>query len=480
MSDRIGQCSDITRGRGRQPYQSSWMDHWMRTNRNASEETHNLRVDTLLNELEVPKSTTGVKLLETKSYRILNEGLGAGSKGSGDIDGVRGFFPSDLERGKGMINDSRLGFTPMNSENRTFKGIVEFSGEGTSKSPLGWLKKGSSAVGSSTAAAAKPLQELLAESSSHVVPYRFDVEKCEVDKGKAVAFSSVRSKPAYLSHSFPNAILRKIEQGQFHDGLDSTDLAQYGRMDSPSLSKLPAKAFVREMKPSLFAGAPSSTSDHPLPQFNQGWFHEINKCSSIGLFPMQSIASEKTKVKESYQGHYSLQKFPDTACDVETMRICTMVDSVVGMPGGCPMFSQTTHSLLITKNTDLNSLKENEMFRSARVVTEIDEKTSSDPCYLSSVFGQGDKGVKLQALSSSTDSGGKGNVGNVNNCKVTRRNESSAETDTLDMDSLMEKNHHTGVYLLCSMNLVICYSSLRMYNKCILARTFTNLIILNS
>ncbi|KAK6121446.1 hypothetical protein DH2020_044806 [Rehmannia glutinosa] len=124
------------------------------------------------------------------------------------------------------------------------------------------------------------------------------------------------------------------------------------------------------------------------------------------------------------------------------MRICTTVDSLEAKAGGCPKFSQTTHSLLITKKTDVLS-RENDIIRTTRLITKMNENTSGN-ITLSPFFGQGNRGVKLQPLSSSSNSEGKRNVGNVEASKVSIKNESSAETDTMDMEFFMEEKLNSG------------------------------------
>ncbi|KAL0348421.1 UNVERIFIED_CONTAM: hypothetical protein Sangu_1069900 [Sesamum angustifolium] len=56
----------------------------------------------------------------------------------------------------------------------------------------------------------------------------------------------------------------------------------------------------------------------------------------------------------------------------------------------------------------------------------------------------GNGGVKLQPLSSSSSSEGKRNIGDLEAPKVTGNNESSAETDTMDMNLFKEENPNSG------------------------------------
>ncbi|KAK6121382.1 hypothetical protein DH2020_044881 [Rehmannia glutinosa] len=201
------------------------------------------------------------------------------------------------------------------------------------------------------------------------------------------------------------------------------DIGKYeldkGKVDSHSESGTSTNACFREFNTSLLS------NDHHLPIFGLDWF--------------QKMHSKKSQNDDCY----SLNKLPNCFHDMETMRICTTVDSLEAKAGGCPKFSQTTHSLLITKKTDVLS-RENDIIRTTRLITKMNENTSGN-ITLSPFFGQGNRGVKLQPLSSSSNSEGKRNVGNVEASKVSIKNESSAETDTMDMEFFMEEKLNSAI-----------------------------------
>ncbi|XP_041015706.1 F-box protein At2g16365-like [Juglans microcarpa x Juglans regia] len=95
-------------------------------------------------------------------------------------------------------------------------------------------------------------------------------------------------------------------------------------------------------------------------------------------------------------------------------------------------FSQTTHHIMITEKTDVD------------LSDKLQGKALSEILGLSPDFRfHIQKGVKLQPLESSTESEGKENVIDVN-VPVGLRNESSAETDTMDMD-VFQENYLPGV-----------------------------------
>ncbi|KAI3448024.1 hypothetical protein Pfo_004689 [Paulownia fortunei] len=472
MSERMMQSVNDSTGKSRQTvqsYQPGWMAHWIRTSSNVAAERRNhsdcgneeldcvATDDDLTNGLEASRSVKE-PIIKTKTFEVVNESLRRSSKGLGnegmcsslmkhgqdtdDMQALRPMFGHNLERGKAIDIKGGLQFpSGIPAANETsFRGFHSL-GEGTSKNPLEWIKTHSSAKDRNFAAS-KPFQGTFVGSSTHIVPY-YDLEKYEFDKGKA-AVCSLISRPSVVSNNqLPNANLKMLEQEHCHKQSQSADLICERKMDSHSESDTSMNARFRECNTSLLFDAPS-TMDHHLPTYSRDWFQKMQKCSGIALLPAQGIASEETESKKSQYDCYSLQKLPNCVHDLETMKICTTVDSVEAIPGGCPRFSQTTHSLLITKKTDANLSKENDIFRTTQLITKMNGNTSNDPLSLSPFFGQGNRGVKLQPLSSSSNNEGKTNVRDVEVSKVIIKNESSAETDTMDMDFLKEEKQNSG------------------------------------
>ncbi|KAK4424131.1 F-box protein [Sesamum alatum] len=433
-----------------QPYQPVWMAHWMPLSRNAAADRDNPSVSEneeikcvskdadLTNGLEASRSLKEHGVIETKTFDILNESPRMSSKILGnegmssslvkhgqdtdDMQILRPISSHNLERGKATDCKVGIQFPPVISA------ASDTSLRGTSKNSLEWIKPHSSASSS------EPFKGTFVGSSPNILPY-YDLEKHRSDKGKATIFP-------LISNQLPNTNLRMFEQEHCHKHSESAGLICERKIYNHSESDTLVKASFTECNTSLLFDAPS-TSGHHLPRFDRDWFQ---KCPGISLLPSQSIASEKTESKKSHYDSYSLQKLPNYVRDLETMRICTTMDSVQAIPGCCPMLSQTTHGLLITKRSDVNLSQENDIFGTARLITKMNGNTSSNLHNLSPFFGQGNRGVKLQPLSSSSSSEGKRNVGDLESPKVTRKNESSAETDTMDMDLFKEENPNSGAH----------------------------------
>lgn len=159
--------------------------------------------------------------------------------------------------------------------------------------------------------------------------------------------------------------------------------------------------------PVLKTDPSTSTNNHPSPSFIEEQYKRMQKHIGMGFFPHQSNCPEVIKpgTVQSFQNVPHLE--------------------------GLHSFSRTTHSLLITKQTDVELYQEKQIFRESLVSTQL---KGSPPC-----FGNGQRGVKLQLLDSSDQE-------SQEKIKDVEKNESSADTDTMDMGSFKE-NHLSGLHL---------------------------------
>ncbi|KAG6651748.1 uncharacterized protein LOC122312464 [Carya illinoinensis] len=152
----------------------------------------------------------------------------------------------------------------------------------------------------------------------------------------------------------------------------------------------------------------------------------------------QSSPPETAQTEKLYHECYSLARLPYSVDDVEAMRTYTTNDSMRGAARSPFKFSQTTHHIMITEKTDVDLSDKRQIPRESTVSAKLQRKTLSEILSLSPDFRfHIQKGVKLQPLESSTESEGKENVRDVN-VPDGLKNESSAETDTMDMDVLQE------------------------------------------
>ncbi|GKV42814.1 hypothetical protein SLEP1_g50181 [Rubroshorea leprosula] len=191
----------------------------------------------------------------------------------------------------------------------------------------------------------------------------------------------------------------------------------------------------------------TSTSHSQLPAFLNKQNQKGEDDCSIRLLPSRGSHPEVMESVKGYDEYYSMPRIPCSVRDVETMRMSTTIDSMEELPRGLPKFSQTTRKFLITKKTDVNLSSLGQVFRDSKLSSQLKEKMYCDFLSLSpSSSFQGQQEVNLQPLWSSTDSEGRENVGNVKTSSVCLKNESSAETDAMELD-FFQKSHLSGVPL---------------------------------
>ncbi|XVE49029.1 hypothetical protein DITRI_Ditri01bG0049000 [Diplodiscus trichospermus] len=189
-----------------------------------------------------------------------------------------------------------------------------------------------------------------------------------------------------------------------------------------------------------------STNSSQLRSFLNKQSHKVENSSSIRLLPSLRCPEAMESEKE-YDEHFFLPSIPRSVQDVKTMRISTAVDSVQESPRGPSKFSQATHQFFITKKTGFNVTGGGQAFRDAMVSPKLKENMFDDFLSLSPSFcSHGQQGVKLQYLESSTDSKGKDNVADFRTSTICLKNESSVETDAMELD-VFQKSHLSNVAL---------------------------------
>ncbi|TYH37315.1 hypothetical protein ES332_D12G031600v1 [Gossypium tomentosum] len=173
---------------------------------------------------------------------------------------------------------------------------------------------------------------------------------------------------------------------------------------------------------------------------------KVEHDSRLRLLP--SLGSpEAEKSGKAYDEYLLLPRIPRSVHDVKTMRICTTIDSVEELPTGPSKISQTTHQFFITKKTGVNLTEGGQEFRDATVSPKLKGNMFNEFLSLSPSFSfHGQQGVKLQPLESSTDSERKENVQDIRTSTVCLKNESSVETDAMELD-VFQKSLLSGVAL---------------------------------
>ncbi|CAK9183483.1 unnamed protein product [Ilex paraguariensis] len=261
-------------------------------------------------------------------------------------------------------------------------------------------------------------------SASHIAPYEYDCREDRLNNGNLLNNNLVTLEHEQCNYRGHSALL----------------VCEQKTHNCPN-SKKSATPYPRHNNTYLFLNDPSTSNQHS-PGFIGEQSQRMQNCFSIGLVPSRNCPSQTTKL-ETFHPH-SIQRMPHSVHDVETMRICTTVDSMEGLPRGPPRISQTTQSVLITKKTDVNLCEGDQIFRESRVSSQFKGNMVGELQSLSPLVGHGQRGVKLKPLDSSMDSEDTGKFEDVKAFEVDLKNESSAETDSMEINVFEERNHFSG------------------------------------
>ncbi|CAH1444846.1 unnamed protein product [Lactuca virosa] len=210
------------------------------------------------------------------------------------------------------------------------------------------------------------------------------------------------------------------------------------------------------------------TSKNHLPKTNSVAMEQEHKMPSflrqdnVALLktdPSTSSNSAPSLIAEQYKRmhkHIGMGFFPHQSCP-EVIKPGTMQSfQNVSHLEGLHSFSRTTHSVLITKQTDVKVYQEKQIFRESMVSTRLKEEAVREVNRSPAYFADSQRGVKLQLLESS-DQESQEKIEDVKGAGDVQKNESSADTDTMDMESFKE-NHLSGVHF-SPLNKVITMES---------------------
>ncbi|XP_052192455.1 uncharacterized protein LOC127801396 [Diospyros lotus] len=491
MSDPVIQSyhdGDDKAEQSKHSFQSVWLSHWMRTSCRAAPQVHNetsLGVEKnndydankhhLQGGLEVASdislSTEGfTEVTEARTIRIMNNGLATSSKNliKKKLDCHR--FP-----GFSLCQNMRCGLDPQDNPDSSCDGQVSrpqidcniehnasttvshfplvreavptatetlskcyFQSNGIShhaEEPLSPPK----VSGDDNLALVGPCQDNFTRLNQ-MVPYRSD-------KGKAPMLSFM-SRQEEMNHlvsaisskehiSTANATILKHEHDNYKGC--SAILACEKKLDDCSTCGKSGTSFPRQSNASLSIHVPLKGNNH-LPVLIGDRYQKMHNCSGSGFIPSWRNSPDATNSEKLYHGFYSMLRIPSSIHDLETTRICRR-NLMDGLAGNAAPFSETNRSLLLVKKADVSWSKEYETFRESTVSDKSKGNMFNQLLSSSTPSGLGQRVVKLQPLGSSTDSEGKDDTEDIRTPEVCLKNESSAETNTMDIDAFKEQNH---------------------------------------
>ncbi|KAL4581284.1 hypothetical protein LXL04_017495 [Taraxacum kok-saghyz] len=254
-----------------------------------------------------------------------------------------------------------------------------------------------------------------------------------------------RGQESAVRNLIPNEELQALGP-QFSHKKPSTDLnigssSKECHFQTEEVSQVPSE----QVKYHMFFGETHTTThlpktksvameqEHKMPSF----FRQDNVTLLKNNHPSTSTNSLPSLIEEQYkrmQKHIGMGFFPHQTGCPEMIKPGT----VQSFHNGLHSFSRTTHSLLITKQTDVKLYQEKQIFRESMVSTQLKQEAHREVNRSPPYFAHSQRGVKLQLLDSS-DQESQDKIENV------QKNESSADTDTMDMESFKE-NHLSGLH----------------------------------
>lgn len=153
-----------------------------------------------------------------------------------------------------------------------------------------------------------------------------------------------------------------------------------------------------------------------------------------GLLPSRGCHPEGFQSVKAYHHYHSLPR------KGETVRIQTASDSTEEIPRRTSKFSQTTNEFLITNKTGVNLSSLGQVFRDSNLSFQLKRKDTGFLSLSPAFSFQNQQGVNRQSPWCPKDSEKRGNVGNVRKSTVCLKNESSAETDAMELDAFQKRH----------------------------------------
>lgn len=523
MSDSVVHYNDSARKteRSMQSYHSAWMSHWTKKNYDAAGEScirsssslakkehddygkeyqSTTNIETLLNPNGIFKGIE--KKVETRASEVADESLRMTSTAIRNENMEFRGFPTDTacrkrERSSGLkfsqetcnhevmrprINhildfeeptlSIRRNFTPsllpMDSEENNNTSSIDCHFEHDVPQNENEAVKTLALFGDSGFCMPRTWPLDFTTSTSHVVQHAFDHGDDRANSFPIYVDRSASTSKEQLQHTNFKFLEREYQRR-------SEILVCQENIENQSETELAEDSCLQQDK-GLFLQISPSTKNNHSPAFEGEQLQNIQNFARFRPSQSQLKFSEVTKPEKLHHGYNSIPKFLHSVHDMGTMRIRTTVDSVVGVHAGHPKFSQTTHSFLITKQTDINLNKENGTFRNSR--GSADGNLFSNIHSLSLPSGHAKKG-ELQSIHGFKESNFEETAENVNastrfskteetslhdvealfNYKedkgkkvehdmvldINLKNESSAETDIMELDEFEEKNQLSGV-----------------------------------
>lgn len=457
MSDRAAQSYHDSGGATRQtiqPYQSVWMAHWMRTScKSANQGCSHLSIcyesqegnhDTK-QHISRPEIVTNIskygkgfsEVAESKTVNFVDESLIASSeKLRGDKLDCQPFSVSSLpqKREYDVAGKNGLSISCLRSQNDLESRCFPFS-----------LGKGPDAETSSREFHLQP--EHISQHTEQPVMFDKFVGDSSISFTKSHQDDFMRSTSKIMPHgcSGQRTLVQSMcrhEEINKSNSIVALDNQATSNYVSNSMIFVDGKTINMPGRSKSLLARPNDTSKSiKQHDFFGNQSQKVQDCTGSGSFPSQSIPSRVHSSKKLYLGCSSLPSFPCSMHNVENMTTCSTMDPMEDLDRGLTMFPQTSHHFMFAKETNFDFSEGGQILKDSSITTKLKGKTFTEIFSLCPDYGlPAQPGVKLQLLGGSTSSEGEKDPKRVT---VSLKNESSADTDTMDID-IFQQNRVYG------------------------------------
>lgn len=434
MSDHVVQPNPDLEGIARQSmhdFQAAWMSRWKHKSCKPSALAGNhLPLSGLKDNLTDNEQQVGIRVPEKETNATkFTQGLLEFSE-DGRVD--------TMEKSVGKPNlDSQL--FQVSTASRNPEGALGRSnaappeGEGSHLKPKGFLWDHKQLAKSNdfvekNSIAISPSFQLNVGSSSKCVPHGFSSKGIQMRSFMCEQEETDQSCPVVSSKEhFTDAKFCSF----------STFWIREKKTDTVPGSEKLETSFSRRRDSSPWLNG-TSASHSQLPTF-------LNTQSQKGQGDCsRGYLQEGIQSVKAYHDYHSVPR------NEETVRIQTSTDSMEEFPRRTTKFSQTTNEFLITKKTGVNLSSLGQVFRDSNAPFQLKRKGNGFLSLSPGFSFQDQQEGKLQSLWCSSDSERRENGSNVRKSTVCLKNESSAETDAMELDPF-QKSQLYGA-LLCPPN----------------------------
>ncbi|MCL7051115.1 hypothetical protein MKW94_001832 [Papaver nudicaule] len=425
-------------------YQYLWMAHWMGKSCNSLIQRYNEDGADSIGQASLTSMNVGCESNSRSEWYPFP--LSSYNQNIDSFSTVREeYVTNSLTSGHGMdivganITNSPSRLCILASKKLEFSSQDAFSLLGSIKDGPVQCQKSFGSIERESLPSSGPFLCILPGTTSRVVPYKHRPGGTPAEsfmlKNKVikVPFCRVESKDI-LAHTK----LTPFENGTYN----SCSYAASWMCDGVKVKDTKSSCF-RQKVGALHTDDPSASKLDSLCCIDEQG-REVNGSSGAGFSPSCNNPDRVTELEDINPGSYLLQKMPVCSVhDEETLKLCSIGNSVESVPEFRPRISQTTH-LCFTKIFGVILSRGHHINRELKLSTEGNAKALYELFSLSSP-GRGKQGPKHQSIRNTSNSEGKEDRGDGKKEHPCLQKELSADTDMLDTDHCVTRNSSHGI-----------------------------------